>query len=859
MSLPFFVRHATRQPFFVRTAGDVVPLKGRQPKKPVVEQKVDQVGYAPMIDEDLNVKLKPPVSQQSINPPRTAAPLPKPSKPIKQMNPEELAGYRQQSAQAKSDSMDWINSHPRSSQNIVDHWNQTTPDHMQQGMNWYADAHHAASTIANDTGISTNQAAGLIANYSPQQHWAQNLRMASMAAHGNIVGGPKQPGQTEGFMASGAQAEAARRIMGGEDYHNIFAGQKISAFGHLIEHGQDTDANDPKVVVDRHALGVAHGGYADDGVYNYSGVSSRPAVYNEISNQYKDAADQINQNGGYNGQTVQPHQVQAATWLTRQRLNAEGGYSSEGTAPRVQAVAASNVNKWNAYAQQYHPSLVGKVPGTGFSAETGGYQHDTQTPPSQPQQAIAFFVRKGQTSFLVHKALTEKDFPPMHDWNTYSNPVDHEAARQMSLALEDHFSHENENQGDTHRQWRSSFPSETDNVENREDDVHESAPSSQSRYAGYVAGGDWAKTYGSSRDIRKAARDIQGLPVSSNKGTPDPHLDQPIPDDMQGHESEVHPQEASVYAHTLLRGIHHAPPSDTPMYRGVSGVGDLPGFLNHIKQNGTFDMPLASFSNSAGAAASYGEGYDGEGDEEESSPAQLRFDLEPGSKGITGVPLQGRDDDPYEYVTGGKFQVTHVTPHPDGKSAIVGLKHLSTYDPDAPKIPVTAGVHFDMGPFDHLFEGRVKTKPFFVRTAQEHVSFNQPFFVHRGAIPNLTFTHLPPGEMDRAGRNELPGKGKYGWQHRIKAYDGDTNIGYLDFDEHASYNKLHQELPPNTIQEIMTHPDYRMQGVGKAMWDHAKSLGYELKHSPDLTPDGRAFSEHVSTYQPFFVRKLTNA
>lgn len=328
-------------------------------------------GYCPMDEEPLDQPLRPQAF-------RTATPLPKSKIPIGKMTPEQVAEYKAAQEYSRNESLDWLRDNPRSADNVVSHWDQTTPEHRDQGMSWYKDACHAAKQIALDRGITVNQAAGLIANYSPQQHWATNLEMASRAGAGERIGGPKQPGQ-RGFMASNRQAEVAARIMGGEDYHDIFGGKKIISFGHLIEHGQDTEINDPKVVVDRHALGVAHGGYADDGVYTHSKVSggirkdgSSP-VYDDVANMYRQAADVINNNGGYNGVMIQPHQLQAATWLTRQRLNAEGGYSNNSTAVarRTRKAAESSVNNWNVYAAESHPTLVGKTPGTGFSINTG--------------------------------------------------------------------------------------------------------------------------------------------------------------------------------------------------------------------------------------------------------------------------------------------------------------------------------------------------------------------------------------------------------------------------------------------------------------------------------------------------------
>lgn len=356
---------------FVGTEADHQSVMAQDPRLTRVPSPItDGFGYNPMGEEPI---------EQPLNPPRrTAATLPKSKIPVKQMTPEQLAEYKAAQERAKIESLQWLNDNPRSPENIVDHWNQTTPEHRAQGMSWYQDAHNAAQQIAQDRGITVNQAAGLIANYSPQQHWATNLEMASRAAAGERIGGPKIPGQ-RGWLASNSQADAAARILNGEDYHNIFRGKKIISFGHLIEHGQDTDPNNPAVVVDRHALGVAHGGYADDGIYAHSKVSggmrkdgSSP-VYDDVANMYRQAADTINANGGYNGVPVQPHQLQAATWLTRQRLNAEGGYSTTDptVAVRTRKVAENSVNLWNAYAAEHHPALVGKTPGTGFSAQTG--------------------------------------------------------------------------------------------------------------------------------------------------------------------------------------------------------------------------------------------------------------------------------------------------------------------------------------------------------------------------------------------------------------------------------------------------------------------------------------------------------
>lgn len=360
---PYFVRTATQpvDPQAVqqnaRKLGDYAPGGYNPMGELSFEEAQAEIGPQPGVDYP---------NPNSLPPNKVGAK----QKKVKDMNPEELAAYRVQQAANKARAQEWMKTRVASPQNVLDHYNQATDDEKLHGSTWYQDAHVAAKAIARDAGISTTQAAALIANYSPQQHWAQNLRMASIAALGKKgIGGPGS-----GFMASGSQAVAADRILAGEDYNQVFgggkpnSGQKIKAFASLIENGGDVDPNSPKVVMDRHALGVTHGDYADEAAYDLAGIggTARKGVYEGYSNHFIDAANQLRAQG----HDVNPHQLQAITWLTRQRLNAEGGYETVDTktAERVKKVAESFTNQWNEYAAQHHPDLVGKVPGTGFSA-----------------------------------------------------------------------------------------------------------------------------------------------------------------------------------------------------------------------------------------------------------------------------------------------------------------------------------------------------------------------------------------------------------------------------------------------------------------------------------------------------------
>jgi hypothetical protein len=274
---------------------------------------------------------------------------------------KKKAGTPEEKAAIKDSAMEWHAKNPINHQNIIDHYNQATDDEKKAGASWYNDAHHMTASIGRDTKTPQHVMAGLAAVYSPQTLWASNVMTAAKVARTKqALGGPG-----DGVMASKSQKGAAQKMLAGEHYDKVLKGDKIRAFAHLIEHGGDADPKNPRVCVDRHAYSVAAGCRITDNAFGYAGMKNK-GKYQELSNAYKKAAEHISKT---EGRPIAPHQLQATTWLTRQRLNEAGDRSrqkSGGSKTAGKAMVAQA--HWNSYANEHHPNLV-SIPTTGYSHE----------------------------------------------------------------------------------------------------------------------------------------------------------------------------------------------------------------------------------------------------------------------------------------------------------------------------------------------------------------------------------------------------------------------------------------------------------------------------------------------------------
>jgi rubrerythrin len=274
----------------------------------------------------------------------------------------------------------WFQQNPVHHNNIVDHWNKATPDEKTQGKNWYSDAHiiatalgeHHEKTHGDHPHGAAHLGAGIVANYSPQMGWTGNIHNAARVLHENKGIG----GKGSGMFASDQQRKAADRMLGGERHEDVLGGPKIQDFAHLIEHGGDRDPQEPRTVIDRHALSVATGKRMSDDDYG-SFPKSQRHYYGHVVNQYNEAAKRITAS---EGEHVAAHQVQAATWLTRQRLNqADEANEQDTNRQRLNKGRERGRERqekdWDSFRQTHYPEMTHQPPGTGYtksSAQAGG-------------------------------------------------------------------------------------------------------------------------------------------------------------------------------------------------------------------------------------------------------------------------------------------------------------------------------------------------------------------------------------------------------------------------------------------------------------------------------------------------------
>jgi hypothetical protein len=95
------------------------------------------------------------------------------------------------------------------------------------GAQWYRESRGAAEAIAQDSGVSLEVAAGVIAALSPRVQWRANVRNAADACAGRPYG------------ALGNSKRAAARIIAGEHPLEVLGGLKTRAFFQAITGDDD--------------------------------------------------------------------------------------------------------------------------------------------------------------------------------------------------------------------------------------------------------------------------------------------------------------------------------------------------------------------------------------------------------------------------------------------------------------------------------------------------------------------------------------------------------------------------------------------------------------------------------------------
>lgn len=181
-----------------------------------------------------------------------------------------------------------------------------TPEQIQSGRDWYANAYRAAWELAAEHNTSMVVAAGVISATSPLNSWGANVRLAGRVL---AAGGTKN----DGYL--GAGLAKANAIILGADIESTLRGLKTVNFYRSIR-----SAGAEGVTIDRHSWSVAVN-------HRYEGgeiPSLSNARYESAAECYRRAASILSDESGA---TLSAAEVQAVTWeLWRRKFWAEGAW-----------------------------------------------------------------------------------------------------------------------------------------------------------------------------------------------------------------------------------------------------------------------------------------------------------------------------------------------------------------------------------------------------------------------------------------------------------------------------------------------------------------------------------------------------
>lgn len=170
-------------------------------------------------------------------------------------------------------------------QNIINCYNEATPEEVKEGLHWYDNARNIAFDIA---GGDISKGAGVLSAFSPLTPWYRTLELASDSLR---IG-------TARTDTLGNSSRAAQRIIDGEHPLEVLKGLKTRAFYSAI-----ADPNTELVTIDTHAYSIAIG-------YKITAAQAGKKIpirlYRTLSHAYIEAAHILD---------MSPIDVQAITWV----------------------------------------------------------------------------------------------------------------------------------------------------------------------------------------------------------------------------------------------------------------------------------------------------------------------------------------------------------------------------------------------------------------------------------------------------------------------------------------------------------------------------------------------------------------
>lgn len=194
-----------------------------------------------------------------------------------------------------------------STRNITRIFREATPEQIEAGIDWYADARRIAGVLADQYDVTVDVAAGVIAALSPLNSWGNNVNLAArfLAAGGLDAGYLK------------ANLAKARRILAGEPVKPTLSGLKTqNFFDSIVSAGADG------ICIDRHAYCLA----VNDRSVSNDVPSLSPKRYAEVADCYVKAARILSRELGM---VLTPAVVQSVTWTVwRQKFWSAGAFDA---------------------------------------------------------------------------------------------------------------------------------------------------------------------------------------------------------------------------------------------------------------------------------------------------------------------------------------------------------------------------------------------------------------------------------------------------------------------------------------------------------------------------------------------------
>ena len=193
--------------------------------------------------------------------------------------------------------------------NIINVYNQSSDEDIQQGHLWYKDANKIAEHLAIDYRMDISVTCAVIAVLSPRLRWEQNIFDAEALIDAFYHGGYARAIKTKSSAFKANKMKAIDIMLGEYDLESFYkveerkSGLKVASFANCIRYPDDSNC----VCIDVHATSIWVGErITKQNVYNIT-----PKRYAVMSEDYRTAAQKLQ---------MAPMDLQAITWVTWRRL-----------------------------------------------------------------------------------------------------------------------------------------------------------------------------------------------------------------------------------------------------------------------------------------------------------------------------------------------------------------------------------------------------------------------------------------------------------------------------------------------------------------------------------------------------------